>query len=282
MSADLTPGAPRPRLIDVLAGHDGVLLDAYGVLVDASGVLPGAVELIAHLDAGAVPHAVVTNDASRAPATIARRLAGYGLPIPAERIFTSGMLLTAALRARDLAGAAVCVLGPAEAADYAHAAGATTVAARPGMHLDVLTLSDDAGYDFLPALEAVLSALVRAVDAGRQPVLLLPNPDLVYPKSPDELGFTAGAAALMLEAALARRFGPRAPRFVRLGKPQPDLLHLAAGALSSQRPVMVGDQLETDIAAAAAAGMAGALIEGVSRWRSDPDLPRPTYLLSGL
>ena len=36
MSADLTPGAPRPRLIDVLAGHDGVLLDAYGVLVDAS------------------------------------------------------------------------------------------------------------------------------------------------------------------------------------------------------------------------------------------------------
>ena len=50
------------------------------------------------------------------------------------------------------------------------------------------------------------AAVVRAIDDGRPVALVLPNPDLVYPKSERELGFTAGAIALLVEAVLARRF----------------------------------------------------------------------------
>jgi len=53
--------------------------------------------------------------------------------------------------------------------------------------------------------------------------------------------------------------------------------------------VMIGDQLETDIAGARAAGIDAALLSGVSRWaprrdRGDADEPAsvlaPTYLLA--
>ena len=54
---------------ELLDRHAGVLLDAYGVLVDARGALPAAAPLIAELERRALPWAVVTNDASRSPAT---------------------------------------------------------------------------------------------------------------------------------------------------------------------------------------------------------------------
>ena len=82
-----------------------------------------------------------------------------------------------------------------------------------GCDFDALAVCDDAGFAFLDGLEWALSAIVRAVDAGRRPALVLPNPDLVYPKGGGELGFTAGTMALMIEAALARRFPTANLRF---------------------------------------------------------------------
>jgi ribonucleotide monophosphatase NagD (HAD superfamily) len=61
---------PTPTTMRALLDRfDGVLLDAYGVLVDSGGVLPGARELIDELARRALPYAIVTNDASRSPAT---------------------------------------------------------------------------------------------------------------------------------------------------------------------------------------------------------------------
>ena len=42
---------------------------------------------------------------------------------------------------------------------------------------------------------------------------------------------------------------------------------------------MIGDQLETDIAGAHAAGIAAALVAGISRWDRDAAIA-PTYLLA--
>jgi ribonucleotide monophosphatase NagD (HAD superfamily) len=103
----------------------------------------------------------------------------------------------------------------------------------------------------------------------------------VYPKGAGELGFTAGAMAVMIELALARRLPAAGLAFDRLGKPEPHLFATAAARLgvAADRLVMVGDQLETDIAGAAAAGIATALVAGISRW--DPaSAIAPTYLLA--
>ncbi len=291
----MSAAAPIPtstrRLLDE---YDGILLDAYGVLVDVSGPLPGARELIALMNETAKPYAICSNDASRSAATYAARFARAGLDIPAERITSAGQLLDAYFAEHQLAGARVAVLGTPDSIAFVEAAGGVAVPLQAGMEVDVLVLCDDEGFDFKEGLDIALSAVARSVAADRPIKLVLPNPDLLYPKSSSELGFTAGAVAGMIEAGVARKFPDRDVRFDRLGKPSPALLRHAQtkvlGHLSAPRLVMIGDQVETDIAAACAAGMDSALVDGVSRWRyvsasardARERAPTPTYLLASM
>lgn len=288
--------APVPSPIttrELLDRYAGLLLDVYGVLLDASGVLPGARELIAELERRGTPYAIVTNDASRSIATYVQKFARLGMPIAGERIVTSGSLLPSYFAAKSLAGARVCVLGTEDSVEYVRRGGGEIVPLEPALELDVLAVCDDAGFEFLAGMEWAFSAVVRAIEAGRRPTLVLPNPDLVYPKSRTELGFTAGAIALVIEAALARRFPHERFVFDRLGKPEPHLFGEGARRLGlpPDRLVMIGDQIETDVAGAHAAGCDVALLAGVSRWHRDPGgeettaaRPRlaPTWLLDKL
>ena len=274
---------------ELLDRYDGILLDVYGVLLDGSGALPGAHELIDELGRRKTRYAIVTNDASRSIATYVQRFAKFGLAIAGDRLVTSGSLLPGYLAAKSLAGARVCVLGTDDSADFVRAGGGNVVALEQGLELDVLAVCDDAGFEFLPSIEWALSALVRAIEAGRRPTLVLPNPDLVYPKSAGELGFTAGAIALVIEAALARRFPHERFGFDRLGKPEPHLFAQASKLLgiAADELVMIGDQLETDVAGARAAGCDAALLAGVSRWRDElstdaANALAPTWLLDKL
>jgi len=88
--------------------------------------------------------------------------------------------------------------------------------------------------------------------------------------------------ALLIEAVLARRFPAARLSFDRLGKPEPHLFLEAARRLgvAPRRLVMIGDQLETDVAGAAAAGIDAALYEGVSRWHPASATIAPTHLLA--
>ena len=279
------------RLLDE---YDGILLDAYGVLVDVSGALPGAGELVALMNETKKPYAICSNDASRLPATYAERFQRAGLDIPAERITSAGQLLDAYFAEHALAGARVAVMGTADSVAFVTAAGGEPVPLREGMEMDVLAVCDGDGFDFKDGLDIAVSAVARAVAADRPIRLVLCNPDLLYPKTASELGFAAGAVAGIIEAGIARKFPHRKVRFDRLGKPQPQLLlHARAkvlGELASPRLVMVGDQMETDIAAARAAGMDSALVDGVSSWQyvlasaqaREPGAPSPTYLLSSV
>jgi len=267
---------------ELLDDYEGILLDAYGVLVDGSGALPAAGPLLSELARRKKPFAIVTNDASRSAATYVKRFAGYGIAVAPERFVTSGSLLPAYFRDRKLAGARTLVLGTPDSFDFVRAGGGVPVDVRTGVEIDAVAICDDSGTPFLDGIEIAFSAIVRAVDAGRRPALVVPNPDLVYPKGGGELGFTAGAMALLVEAALARRFPGAGLVFDRLGKPSPDLFLAGKARLGVERVVMIGDQLETDIAGARAAGLDAALLAGtISRWDHGAAIT-PTYLLADL
>jgi len=273
---------PRPVTVaELLATHDALLLDAYGVLVDGAGALPDAPAFIAGLNERGTPYAIVTNDASRSPATYVRRFTGMGLAISADRIVTSGSLLPGYFRDRGLAGARTIVLGTDDSYRYVIQGGGEPVPLVPGVEIDAVAICDDAGTPFLDGIELALSAIVRAIEAGRRPALVLPNPDLVYPKGAGELGFTAGAMAHLIEVALARRFRDPTLVFDRLGKPAPHLFAEGKRVLGAANPVMIGDQLETDVAGALTAGISVALLAGISRW-NDSALITPTYLIERL
>lgn len=262
-------------------------MDAYGVLNDRESALPGARELVAALDAARQPFLVVTNDSSRLPTTLAARFASLGLSIPAERILTSGSLLARHFADENLTGAKTVVLGTPDSHAYARAAGAELVSwDEHALDPEVVVIGDDEGFPFLPATEAVVTAIMRRFAAGKQVTLLLPNPDLIYPKGGDAYGFTSGAVALLMEAALARRFpGHPGARFVGLGKPFPPLFLAAIEKLGTRDLVMIGDQLETDICGARGVGLDAALIgTGVARAQIAPTDPAsaPTYWLPSL
>lgn len=268
-------------LADLIGRHDALLLDAYGVLVDGAGPLAHTPPLVAELHRRGVPYAIVTNDASRTPDTYARRFAAWGMVVPAERFVTSGSLIIRYFADRGLRGARTMVLGTEDSYRTVIAAGGEPAALTPGVEVDAVVICDDAGTPFLDGIELALSAIARAVDAGRRPALVLPNPDLVYPKGGGELGFTAGAMALLVETALGRRYPGAGLVFDRLGKPEPHLFREGARVLGASNAVMVGDQLETDIAGARAAGIAAALYAGISRWQPGGSIT-PTYLLDAL
>jgi HAD superfamily hydrolase (TIGR01450 family) len=311
---------PQPiRIAELVERHAGVLLDVYGVLFDARGPLPGAAELLADLERRGTPYRIVTNDASRSQSTYAARFANHHISVAPERFVTSGSLLPDYIRSHRLDGARVLVLGTTDSVGFVAAGGAIPLmlppsgsrrrpadqepvlpfldgdgvnvelegtAFREGDDVDAIAICDDDGFEFLRGVELALSAIVRAVEAGKQPALILPNPDLIYPKGGGELGFTAGAIALLLEAALARRFPGRALRFAHLGKPEPLLFATAARQLDlpPDRLVMIGDQLETDIAGARAAGCKAALLGGVSSWEHAHEHSKivPDFLLDSL
>jgi HAD superfamily hydrolase (TIGR01450 family) len=270
---------------DILARHAALFLDAYGVLTDSAAALPGARALIDALTATKKPYFILTNDASRTTASLAARFLRLGLPIPEERIVSSGSLLEPYFVAEALVGKATVVLGPPDAHTLARNAGARLVPVDPAARLDVLVVCDESGFPFLETVDDVLTMLVRTIDAGGVPALVLPNPDRVYPRPAGALGFAAGTIARMFEEALAVRY-PKAdgPRFVRLGKPHRAIFDEACRRAKTRDAVHVGDQIETDIRGASAAGLASALVTfGLTRALDlDPSDALPTYLLPSL
>jgi HAD superfamily hydrolase (TIGR01450 family) len=277
---------PLARPADLIARHDAFLLDAYGVLVHEAGPLPGAGTFIAALHRAGRPFCVLTNDAARSADSHARRLQAMGIDVPAGRIVTSGSLLRTHLRARGLEGRACAVLGTADTVAEAEAGGARIVP--PDHDFEVLVLGDESGYPLLECLDSALSVIFRRVARGLPVHLLLPNPDLVYPAGERFFGFAAGSLAGMFEQALALRHPRRTDlRFERLGKPHGAIYAegLRRTGVGTERAVMIGDTLETDVRGANAAGIASVLVAtGVSvpDWGDVPAADRPTALLRGL
>jgi HAD superfamily hydrolase (TIGR01450 family) len=270
--------------------HEAVLFDAYGVLVHAGGVMPGAAEAVRTLRRRDQPFLVVTNDASRSPQRSAQRYRRLGLEIDLDQVLTCGMLIGPALERHGIAKGRVVVIGTADSAQYAHAVGAQVVAPTVADPADAVVIADEGGALALGLLDEVLSMILAACRAGRPPVLLLANPDLIYPAGGGAFGFTAGSIAGMIERALALVLGSDAPHFELLGKPSPWHFTAALDRIGTRNAVMLGDTLHTDIAGAHGVGIASALLlTGVTTAaqlaaaQAAGHAPHiPTYLLSSL
>lgn len=261
--------------------YDAFLLDAYGVLVDGAGPLPHAAAFVRAMGDAGKRRLLLSNDASRTPAQVQTRLRGFDIELTEDEILTSGMMLRPWVEQHGLRDAPAVVLGPGGSQRLAIDAGLRTVPAED-RSARVVVVCDEAGFDFVPTLEALLTTLVARIERGEPTALALPNPDVLYPKPGGAIGLTAGAAACVIERGLVARFGDDAPRFERLGKPHAPIFAEALRQVDG-RVLMIGDQLETDVAGARAAGIDVALTEtGVGR-RPPPDAPlQPTWVLESL
>lgn len=285
-----SPTSPADTTTDQLIDrYDVFLLDAYGVLVTTRGAIDGAAAFLDRLNQAGRVWMIVSNDASRSIETTVARYTGFGLPVSADRVLTSGALLADHFAREGLVGSRCLVLGTADSRDYVRAAGGIVADAGDdeASVCVVCGVYDEPGAPFLETVNRVVSQILRRLGRRRPMRFILPNPDIVYPSDLHAFSFTAGGLAALLEAVIALRDPEGHHRFEPLGKPYAPMFDTALQRLGEpdrRRVVMIGDQLVTDVAGAALAGIDSVLVDtGVSRRADLAHAPvKPTWLLQDL
>jgi 4-nitrophenyl phosphatase len=233
-----------------------VVADLDGVVYAGDRMLPGAVGFFALLQSDSIPYAFLTNNTTRTPEHYAERLAKAGIVTTLERIVTAAEA-TARLLARERPGARVYVIGEEGLRAAFLRRGFVLTAEAP----DYVVVGLDRRFDY-----EKLRLGAAAIRRGAQ--FIASNADPLLPTSDD---FIPGAGSMV--GALVGATGV-APRLV--GKPKPDMLLLAVEQLGvpPQDALMIGDRLDTDIAAGHAAGTRTALVlSGVARLEDLPAAP---------
>jgi 4-nitrophenyl phosphatase len=225
-----------------------LLIDLDGVLYRGNTALPAAQDFIAFLHQRGISFRLVTNNATRTPEQAVQKLIGMGIQAQPGEIFSSAMATGIYLRDHVDGTETALVVGEAGLRQAVEGSGLRLV--DEGGDWVVVGLDREATYEMLARAALALERGARFVGS---------NPDTSFPT---ERGLVPGAGALL--AALVATTG-REPTVI--GKPQPLLLELAmkdcGGTLEDT--AMLGDRLDTDIAAATRMGMKSILVlTGVS------------------
>jgi 4-nitrophenyl phosphatase len=228
--------------IQRLQDAKGWIFDMDGVLYRGTETLPGVQELFDELDYRGVPFRLATNNSMASPAMYVERLAGMGICADPKSILTSAMatgqyvLDTIGPRAR------VHVLGMPALTEQLLAKGDFVIVDPDQETPDavIVGLDRDVTYDKLRKAH-------RGIQSGAQ--FIATNGDVTLPT---EDGLVPGCGSLI--AALVASTG-RHPTVI--GKPEVHLLEAAVAdmGVARQRCIMVGDRLDTDIAAGHSSGM---------------------------
>lgn len=245
---------PLPNLKALLLDMDGVVWrDTQSI-----GDLP---KIFAKITAQNLKMAFVTNNATRTVEQYQEKFGGFGVDVPAEQIHTSSKVAARLLSEKYPKGSKVFVIGER---------GLREALTDKGLHIAeadcvavVVGLDRQLNYDKL----ALATRLIRGGAAffGTNPDRTLPSPEGEVPG--------AGSILAALEAATD-------VRATVIGKPERALLDSALQTigLEPSQALMVGDRVETDVAAGQKAGCRTALVlSGVTReqaardWKPAPD-----------
>jgi glycerol 3-phosphatase-2 len=257
---------------DHLAGdYDLVIFDLDGVVFLIDKPIPGAAEAVERLRADATTIAFATNNASRRATEVASLLTGMGVSAEPAEVLTSAGASAALLAERLPAGAPVLVVGAEALLAEVRDAGLTPVGSAEDEPVAVLQgYGPEVGWRVLA--EAALAVRAGATWFATNADRTLPSPRGPLPGN--------GSLVAVLRTALDRD-----PDVV-VGKPQPALFQTAAARSGAQRPLSIGDRLDTDIQGAVTAGMDSLLVltgvSGPADLLSAPENRRPTYVAADL
>jgi HAD superfamily hydrolase (TIGR01458 family) len=219
---------------------EAFLLDLDGTLYVGDTPIPGAVAAVRALADRGVPRRYLTNTTRMPRRVVAERLTAMGFPVAEGELFTPARAAARLLRERGL-GRVALYLPDAAHEDFAeleHTRGAA----------DAVVVGDlGEGWTF-----DVLNRAFRQLMDGAELVALQKNG---YWLTPAGLALDAGAFVAALEYATGREA-------VVVGKPSAPFFQLAAASLGigGRRVAVVGDDAESDVAGAQAAGLRGVLV----------------------
>ncbi len=254
----------------LVSRFDVGLFDLDGVCYLGQEAVEYAPESIRKAMDGGMRAAYVTNNASRAPEDVARQLVDLGIPATGESIINSAQVGARLLRRNVPEGAKVLVLGTQALRDEVTKVGLVVVESADDKPDAVI-------QGFYPdANWASLSEGALAIRAGA--LYVATNLDKTIPR---ERGLMVGNGSLVLAVSNSTGVTP-----LSSGKPQPEIFKMAAQMSRAERPFAIGDNLDTDIQGAVAAGIPALhVLTGLATARDiclAPPTHRPTFLADDL
>lgn len=255
-----------------------LIIDMDGVLWRGGTFLPGVQAFFAMLRQRQLSFVLATNNSTATPEGVVERLATCGTQIFPEEVLTSSMATAAYLQTRLPSAAKIHPVGEDAVRNALQHAGFTLSDQTHG--IDAVVIGFDRDITWQKLTSAALAVQHGALFVGT-------NPDVSFPM---EEGQAPGNGAFVKVIEVTTKVKP-----IIVGKPEPLLYQQAVAQLQleSERTLVIGDRLETDILGAKRAGMTSALVlTGVTSreelenatvkpdWVFD-DLPALTSALSG-
>ena len=224
--------------------NKALILDMDGVLWRENAPIGNLPSIFARIHERGLKVALATNNATKTVDEYLERFAGFGVTLEAWQVITSAVAAADLLSKRFPQGGAVFIVG----------------------ENGIQRALEERGFQPIidPANETPPVAVVSSFDRG-----------VTYQKlRRATLHIRAGAILASIEAATD-------VKPIVIGKPSPTMMYMALEKLGTKpgETLVVGDRLETDIAAGQAAGCKTALVlSGVStkeqaeKWQPAPDL----------
>ncbi|SES66238.1 HAD-IIA family hydrolase [Geodermatophilus poikilotrophus] len=236
----LSAGAAEPPCRE----YDVALLDLDGVVYVGPEAVPGVPEALAAARAAGMRLGFVTNNASRTPEEVAGHLTALAVPAGALEVITSSQAAATVVAQRLGAGARVLPVGGPGVAAALRAAGLTVVTHAEEQPLAVVQgYGRDVGWTELA--EAVVAVRNGAEHVATNADATIPSPRGPLPGN--------GALVGVVSTVTGRR-----PLVT--GKPDPAMHAECVRRTGAQRPLVVGDRLDTDVEGGRRAGAATLLV----------------------
>lgn len=233
------------------------LTDMDGVLIKEGELIPGADAFIEALRDNNIRFMVLTNNAMSTQRDLSARLATMGLDIPENNIWTSAAA-TASYLSSQVPVSTAYVIGETGLTTAMHESGWIFTDNDP----EFVVLGETRTYSF----EAITTACNLIIGGAR---FICTNPDVTAPGPQGVLPAT-GAVAAMITAVTGKE-----PYYI--GKPNPVMMRSALNHIGahSERAVMIGDRMDTDVKSGLEAGMRTILVRsGIS---DDAEIQRYPY-----
>jgi HAD superfamily hydrolase (TIGR01450 family) len=240
-------------LSPLLSRYDNVILDLDGTVWLGDEATPRAAEAIAAIRAAGKGLIFVTNDGTKAPEEYVRKLWSLGCTAAAGDVVSVGSAIQYVLAARR-PGRGAFVIGAESVFRHVADAGHRILnhtAEADNADVVIVVAHEDFNY-------AELRTAIRAVANGAE--ILSGGRDRNYP-TPDGIAPGTGAVLAAVEFATQRTAHS-------VGKPDPQVFEVALDRLGPGETLVVGDNLASDLAGAAAVGLDAAVVLTGSSTRS--------------
>ena len=249
----------------LLECYDLAMFDLDGVIYVSGRAITGVAERLQRVRDAGVHLAFVTNNASRTAEKVASNLTELGVAATAADVVTSAQAAARVVKDRFGAGARVLLLG-GPGLEAALTAEGLEITAEPGEAAVIVS-----GY----GPDVRWKDIMRAATLIRDGLpYVASNTDMTIPT---DFGLAPGHGVLVRTLSDFAGVEP-----IVAGKPARPLMDETIRRVGGQRPLMVGDRLDTDIEGAQAVGVDSLLVmTGVTHlaelMAATPEL-RPSYI----